>query len=333
MNLQEVKEFKEKAHKVLSAILEEENRRRVAFKILRANIYNNLRCPPKIGIHPVSPRNYQLAIRARYENDIPETFLQEIQKQAAKKGDQINLRLTGYINFISSISGKTVNINRSHVRPLCSGISISQEGCRETTGTLGCFVRKRYGKELLLLSNSHILAQPEVIKGWNIMQPSPFDGGAISDHRIAQLEEFIDLSSRTLHRVDVATAQIKKGVDVNPKLIFDLGELQGFIPKIQQPIKVLKTARTTNVTYGKISAFNLDVDIHDGPYGKLRFENQIEIEPLEQNSNFAREGDSGALIINEDLKAIGLLFSADNQGFGYANPFDEVLNTFNLVLA
>jgi cytoskeletal protein CcmA (bactofilin family) len=53
-------------------------------------------------------------------------------------------------------------------------------------------------------------------------------------------------------------------------------------------------------------------------FGNLRFDNQIEIEGVVEGKPFSDGGDSGALVIDRDVRAIGLLFAGGESGEGWA---------------
>ena len=100
---------------------------------------------------------------------------------------------------------------------------------------------------------------------------------------------------------------------------------------------VHKVGRTTGQTEGRITAIEIDNVSVEYDLGWLRFDNQIEIEGAGQQA-FCDSGDSGSLIVDEDLKAIGLLFAggdsggANHKGLTYANPIELVLNTLKIDL-
>ena len=71
--------------------------------------------------------------------------------------------------------------------------------------------------------------------------------------------------------------------------------------------------------------------------GVLRFDQQIEIEG-EASLPFSRGGDSGSLIVDHEVRGIGLLFAAGDQGgpngigLTFANPLCAVLEALKVVL-
>jgi len=72
--------------------------------------------------------------------------------------------------------------------------------------------------------------------------------------------------------------------------------------------------------------------------GILTFDNQIEIEGSGQRS-FSDAGDSGSLIVDDDMMASALLFAggdhggSNGKGVTYANPINAVLQALAVTLA
>ena len=102
--------------------------------------------------------------------------------------------------------------------------------------------------------------------------------------------------------------------------------------------RVAKLGRTTGLTRGRVTAFELDNVTVEFDIGLLRFDNQIEIEG-DGEGPFSDGGDSGSLIVGEDRRGVGLLFAgtdqggANGQGLTYANPLHSVLDALEIELA
>lgn len=94
-----------------------------------------------------------------------------------------------------------------------------------------------------------------------------------------------------------------------------------------------KIGRTTGLTHGRVTAFELDDVRVDFDAGICRFDGQIEIEGA-GNHPFSDGGDSGSLIVDGDHRAVALLFAgsdqggANGQGLTFANPLHPVLAAF-----
>jgi hypothetical protein len=94
---------------------------------------------------------------------------------------------------------------------------------------------------------------------------------------------------------------------------------------------VAKLGRTTGLTRGRVTAFELDNVVVGYDLGNLRFDDQIEIEGAGTDP-FSDGGDSGSLIVDSDLRGVALLFAGGDQGgtngrgLTYANPLQDVLD-------
>jgi hypothetical protein len=167
MDLDKVREFKEEARTIINDELWQ-------LAILEGG--RPWRCPPALGIHPASKDNYQLAIRLRREEDLPDRALERLQEKALKANTSLDVRIIGRVQFLNS---KPQNFQQHKIRPLCIGASIGQlpTSLPDRTGTLGGFVRERGSSKLFLLSNSHVIAYPEAISGQSVIQPSCRHGG------------------------------------------------------------------------------------------------------------------------------------------------------------
>ena len=100
---------------------------------------------------------------------------------------------------------------------------------------------------------------------------------------------------------------------------------------------VAKVGRTTGLTRGRVTAFELDNVEIEFDLGFLRFDGQIEIEG-DGDEPFSDGGDSGSLVVNADLCGVGLLFAggdvggSNGRGLTYANPLRTVLDALKVDL-
>lgn len=264
--------------------------------------------------------NYRLAIRIR-----------EITPGLQRNIDRIFERAHGEASV--KIIGRLVKQqpwHRSRNRPLLPGCSVGHPNV--LAGTLGCFVTA-HGNDHFILSNNHVLAdENRAITGDSIVQPGPLDGGQSPQDRVATLSSFVPLSDTQKNRVDAAVALLEAGVHADGNILTALGALQGVrsVP-IEEGETVLKIGRTTGLTRGRVSAFDVD-DVWVGfDMGMIGFDGQIEIEP-EGDSPFSLGGDSGSLIVDEDLRAVALLFAGNDVDVTFANPIEEVFQALGVRL-
>ena len=209
----------------------------------------------------------------------------------------------------------------ARVRPALPGYSIGHHNI--TAGTFGCLVRDirrcccKFEKsdcctptgedcpgDYLILSNNHVLAdvnqgQP----GDLILQPGPFDGGVFPADGVATLERFepIVFGASGYNLVDAALARPTYSRNVIPSII------GAVVPRgVDQALVgglVIKAGRTTQVTIGRVLATNATVNVGFGAAGVAQFRNQILTTPM------AAGGDSGSLLMDANLNAVGLLFA------------------------
>src|SRR5262245_43433238 len=194
-------------------------------------------------------------------------------------------------------------------RPSLPGFSIGHHAI--TAGTFGCVVRDirrsdpQPGEgDYLILSNNHVLANVNTAKpGDLILQPGPFDGGLFPSDGIATLERFepiVFAFPMGYNVVDAAVARPSHSRDVTASIIGTL------IPRgIDQPFvgrPVIKAGRTTQLTAGRVIAVNATVAVGYG-VGVAVFRHQI------LTTAMAAGGDSGSLLMDANLSAVGLLFA------------------------
>jgi hypothetical protein len=131
---------------------------------------------------------------------------------------------------------------------------------------------------------------------------------------------------------------IKDGITWDHGALTDLGALAGLGDAfLDEGTEVAKIGRTTGLTRGRVTAFELDnVRVQYG-IGMLQFDDQIEIESA-GDGPFSGGGDSGSLIVDAGLRGVALLFAgsdvggAGGHGLTYANPLRRVLGDLKVDL-
>lgn len=128
--------------------------------------------------------------------------------------------------------------------------------------------------------------------------------------------------------------EAKVGDTVLQRAKYDGGRdrrLAGLGPEfLDESVTVYKSGRTTGATKGRVTAFDIDNVVVNYDVGNLRFDGQVEIEGT-GNRPFSDGGDSGSLILDEDVLAVALLFAggetggSNGLGLTYANPIHRVL--------
>ena len=239
-------------------------------------------------------------------------------------------------------------------RPAVPGVSIAHY--KVTAGTFGAVVKDRKTDELLILSNNHVLANAtdghdgKSKIGDPVYQPGSYDGGT-GDDMIGHLVRFVPFS-RYNKDVDckVASMGIKAANAViktvrpsyNLRLetlgstnLVDCALAQAGEARTDQPgdpgdrpgqryrrdcsgHQVKKSGRTSGLTTGTVKAVKVSLNVNMG-HGNdvVRFNDQVMAELKSQ------PGDSGALILDEDNRAVGLLFAGSNE-YTVFNPIQTV---------
>lgn len=281
-----------------------------------------------LGIASPRPNDFRLAVRYQRPELAHGREIDLIRQQA--RGD-VDVRYIGRVAKRSEAPW-----SRQRHRPLCLGTSIGR--LHTTPGTLGAVVRRRTDGARLLLSNNHVLAAEDRGEvGDAIFQPEPC-AESNPDDVVALLAGVIKLKTVGANTVDVAVAALRDGIEVDARTLRGLGHLTGLGPDfLDEGTPVAKLGRTTGLTRGRVTAFEMDNLVVEFDIGFLRFDNQIEIEGTESGA-FCDDGDSGALIVGEDLRAVGLLFAAgdtggaNGKGLTYANPIRSVLDALGVDL-
>ncbi len=276
-------------------------------------------------------RGFRLAVRLQRHSLVGRAELERLTKMAAGEVD---------VRFVGRVS-KRVPWVQQRLRPLQIGQSVGHH--RITAGTLGAFVRPAGQPEgaLMMLSNNHVLAnENRARRGDLILQPGPLDSGQQPADGVARLERFVRLK-RQANQVDAAVATLADGVQARLRALRGLGgPLRGVAPldELDVGLEVMKVGRTTGVTRGRVTAFELDDVVVAFTVGNIAFDGQIEIEGA-GDSAFSDGGDSGSLIVDTRRHAVGLLFAgsdaggSNGRGLTYANPIGDVLSALKVELA
>jgi hypothetical protein len=217
------------------------------------------------------------------------------------------------------------------VRPALPGYSIGHHDI--TAGTFGCLVRDLRGccacgcaggwchcgghghdhghcgghdkdRDYLILSNNHVLAASNAASpGDAILQPGAVDGGLFPSDEVARLDRFerITFGAAGYNLVDCAVARPTTSRNVTASII-GIAMPRG-ISQALVGLSVIKVGRTTQVTTGRVLATNATVAVNYGPPGVAVYRHQI------ITTAMSAGGDSGSLLMDRDLNAVGLLYA------------------------
>jgi len=273
-----------------------------------------------LGIAPTGPGGYSLAVRMVDPHSAGEV-LTRLAREAA---DEIDVRAVGRIVALTAPG----DLQRRR-RPLVPGCSVAHPDV--TAGTLGGFVT--VDGVLHALSNNHVLGNSGLAKGGDAaLQPGPADGGRDTDDRIGVLAALSELDTTAANLIDAALAVIDQGVAAEPGA-YPGGPLPTVVEGPPAQADVEKLGRTTGLTRGRVTAFEVDGLRINFPDAELVFDDQIEI--AGDTGPFSAEGDSGSVIWTADQRAaLGLLFAGsatggpDGTGLTYGNALATVLAEF-----
>lgn len=244
----------------------------------------------------------------------------KLPKNKLAKDALVPAQIDGVVTDVVEVGEIDALAFNARVQPALPGFSIGHHDI--TAGTLGCLVRDlrhcdcppedecrkgsspdAYG-DYLILSNNHVLANSNAARpGDLILQPGPFDGGVYPSDAIARLERFEPITfgfPGGFNLVDAAVARPLYSRGVTSSIIGVA--MPNGIGQALTGTLVIKVGRTTQVTVGRVLATNATVAVNFG-VGVAVFRHQI------ITTAMSAGGDSGSLLMDSNLNAVGLLFA------------------------
>jgi len=222
----------------------------------------------------------------------------------------------------------------SRLRPAPCGVSVGHYAV--SVGTIGAVVRdsgRQDNGRRYILSNNHVLANSNNASiGDPIFQPGGLDGGIATANRIGALRRFVPLKfDGRQNTVDCAIAEVDPTMVM--KEVCSIGVARGTV-LANRTMVVSKHGRTTGLTYGVITDVDADIKVaYDGGREAI-FANTIVVRGTAPTVPFSEGGDSGSLILDSRLRALGLLFAGASSGnITFANPIPLVLRRLQVRLA
>ncbi len=194
-------------------------------------------------------------------------------------------------------------------------------------GTFGCLVEDDSGQQFILSCN-HVIAD---LNGGRRCVDETWEPGR-SRQRIGVLHDFkgITFGGSIGNVIDAAISKPDPATDV-VKGIRGLGPINGLLDPVPLETKVRKVGKETNLTDGMVFIRDLSFLVRFQNKQRALFEKQIAITSTKAGTTFAKNGDSGSVILDESNNAAGLLFAVDTpKDLTYANPISMVLGYFRV---
>ncbi|KEI00215.1 trypsin-like serine protease [Clostridium botulinum] len=206
---------------------------------------------------------------------------------------------------------------KSKIRPMLCGYSVGPEKYTNT-GSIGCLVTDGFSR--FLLGNNHVLARSNSLPiGTSIIQPSGKDKGKSKNNVVANLAKVIPIKFNGIigkqeNYGDCAIARLTEKTIASPNIALINMPPRGVRnPHVDQQVK--KVGRTTGLNTGKILSINTTYNVSYGMKSAL-FKNQIITTPM------AQEGDSGAVLLDNNNYILGLLLGGSELCSIYNNIHD-----------
>lgn len=220
---------------------------------------------------------------------------------------------------------ETKDLRKQRLDVLMPGISVSHPS--GSAGTLGLIVFDRADDTPYLLSNWHVLHGPTGTLGDGIVQPGPFD-----DNRIEQNAAGTLVRSHLGLAGDCAIARIEKR-GFNPE-VHELGVRPTRVGRPELGDPVVKSGRTTGVTYGVVSRVDVTTKLNYGsPVGEQLiggFEISPDPDRAAGDDEISRPGDSGSqwLAVGPGGKPTDVVVGVHFAGESQQNPREYALAAY-----
>jgi len=204
------------------------------------------------------------------------------------------------------------DLRKQRLDTMIPGISVAN--VRTTAGTLGAFVLDQRGGDRVMLSNWHVLHTPAGQIGDQIVQPGPFDDNRVELNVVGTLRR-----SHLGPAGDCAIASIESR-DTSLE-IMDLGTSVRRIGKAELGDAVVKSGRTTGVTFGVVTRVEVitKMDYGQGVRESIGgFEIGVDTDRKPKDGEISKGGDSGScwMAVNANKPTdimLGLHFAGDAE--------------------
>jgi hypothetical protein len=283
---------------------------------------------------------------------------QKVPLQGLSQEDLVPREIEGVVTDVVDVGIVRALAERTdRWRPAPGGVSIGHY--KITAGTLGALAKDRETGKNVILSNNHVLANSnDASQGDEILQPGPYDGGDTGQAVIAKLDRFVPIqfstapsdcgiassvayfcsllarvvgsshrlqavrTSAETNRVDAAVA-LPLGGDLVSSEILEIGEVRDWSEDVQIGTVVKKSGRTTELTEGTVQVLDATINVQYGEEKIATFTGQLVAGPMSQ------PGDSGSLVVDQQNRAVGLLFAGSDQSTIF-NPIKDVVSLLGI---
>lgn len=210
---------------------------------------------------------------------------------------------------------------KGRANPLVPGISVSHPS--GTAGTLGAIVYDAKTGQACMLSNWHVLHTSHGKLGDTVVQPGPFD-----DNRVSQNAAGVLVRSHLGIAGDCAIARIEHR-DFGGTVL-DLGVQPRSIARVALGDKVVKSGRTTGVTFGIVTRVDVVTKINYGGSVGVQQIGGFEIGPDPTKPGPGGEvsagGDSGSdWLVAKKGKATDIMVGLHFAGEGTGGPDEHAI--------
>jgi len=213
------------------------------------------------------------------------------------------------------------NNRKTRVDPVFPGLSISHVS--GTAGTAGCIVYDKENQTPYMLSNWHVLQGDNGTLYDNIVQPGPHDNNRVGLNRLGTL-----VRSHLGHAGDAAICTIE-----NRGFTEEIYQLNTKVRRLSEPgllDKVIKSGRTTGVTFGVVERIHVISRIYYGTNTGMQeigcFEIGLDNNNIPANGEISMGGDSGSVwLIAQDNVATDIMAGLHFAGEAADNPHEHAL--------
>lgn len=285
------------------------------FQFLGAKVANSTE-PPVVGVYRHQTKSGVQVLELLTTVESENLDLVRLREKANLGSTQIHVTQTGEI--------------RPCVDAARGGDSLGNQNAGGI-GTLGCLVEDKTGDRFILSCN-HVIAALNQGKRKEdpIWRENP-------KNRIGVLWEYkeldFSLAKGNCNFFDAALCRLDDGIDIQAG-IRELGLLTGSAradePEIYD-LEVKKRGRQTGTTYGAVRMGGGHIVTYASGVRAL-FEKQLLVVGTSE-ANFAKQGDSGAVVIDNNNAAVGLLYAtATGVDQSFVSPINPILEFFGVHL-